>query len=292
VPDDSRLKAYQALVEGRLDALLPSEAVVPRRLHEAMRYAALAPGKRLRPALCMAAAEAAGGRALDALDAGCACELVHCFSLIHDDLPALDDDELRRGRPTCHIVFGEALAILTGDALFALAFQVVSEIAAPPTLVMEATAVLARATGSAGLVGGEVLDIEGEGASPDERALEQIHARKTGALITASCEIGGILAGGEAGVRAALAEYGANIGLAFQITDDVLNETGTREAIGKAVGSDRSHQKQTYPAVHGLERARREADSRVAAALAAIDGLDGDTKGLEELARFSVERES
>jgi geranylgeranyl diphosphate synthase type II len=292
VPQDSRLKAYQALVEGRLDALLPSVHEVPERLHEAMRYSALAPGKRLRPALCMASAEAVGGRAIDALDAGCAAELVHCFSLIHDDLPAIDDDDLRRGRPTCHKVFGEALAILAGDALFALAFQTVSEIDASDDRARKVTAMLARATGSAGLVGGEVLDIEGEGRAPERGSLLAIHERKTGALITASCTMGALLGGGDQGACSALATFGENVGVAFQIADDVLNVTGTPEAIGKAVGSDRARGKQTYPGLLGLESATTEARVRTEAALAAIESLSGDTGGLVELAMFSIERDT
>jgi geranylgeranyl diphosphate synthase type II len=275
-----------------LDAILPSESLVPVRLHEAMRYSALAPGKRLRPALCMASAEAVGGTALDALDAGCACELVHCFSLIHDDLPAIDDDDLRRGRATCHRVFGEAMAILAGDALFALAFQVVSDMSAPAERVREAASLLARASGSAGLVGGEVLDIEAEGSAPEREALVTIHRRKTGALIAASCTIGALLGGATGGARSAIESYGEHVGLAFQIADDVLNVTGTAEAIGKAVGSDSALGKATYPALMGVDRAMCEARDRAEAALAAIESLDGDTRGLEELARFSVERES
>jgi geranylgeranyl diphosphate synthase type II len=292
VPPDSRLKAYQALAEGRLDALLPSVAESPQRLHEAMRYSALAPGKRLRPALCMAAAEAVGGTARDALDAGCAAELVHCFSLIHDDLPAIDDDDLRRGRPTCHKVFGEAMAILAGDALFALAFQVISEIEARDDRARTVTSMLARATGSAGLVGGEVLDIEGEGQKPNLDSLLAIHQRKTGSLITACCTMGALLGGGSEEELSAVAQYGENVGVAFQIADDVLNVTGTPEAIGKAVGSDIARGKQTYPGLLGLERATLEARERTDAALASIGAFDGDTRGLVELAMFSIERET
>jgi geranylgeranyl diphosphate synthase type II len=239
----------------------------------------------------MASAEAVGGQALDALDAGCAAELVHCFSLIHDDLPAIDDDDLRRGRPTCHKVFGEAMAILAGDALFALAFQVASEIDAPAELVRRVTSALARATGSAGLVGGEVLDIEGENTVPTDETLRTIHARKTGALIAACCTMGAILSGANDQERSALQKYGDNIGLAFQIADDLLNEKGTPEAIGKAVGSDRARGKQTYPALMGNDRAEKEAARRAEEALAAIEDLTGDTRGLVELARYSIERE-
>ena len=275
-----------------MDVLLPSVSLVPQRLHEAMRYSAMAPGKRLRPALCMASAEAVGGAALDALDAGCAAELVHCFSLIHDDLPAIDDDDLRRGRPTCHKVYGEALAILAGDALFALAFQVASDVSAPAERVRRVTSCLAHATGSQGLVGGEVLDIEGEGAAPDEAFLKTIHERKTGALIAACCAMGGILAGGTEGQCAALESFGQKLGLAFQIADDLLNATSTTEALGKAAGSDRARGKQTYPLLMGNVESEKVAQARAIAALAEIESLPGDTSGLVELARFSVERES
>ena len=183
---DSRLTTYRTLAENRLAELLPPESTVPQKLHEAMRYSALAPGKRLRPALCMAAAEAVGARPEVALDAGCAAELVHAFSLIHDDLPAIDNDELRRGRPTCHVVFGEAMALLAGDALFALAFQILGE----GGYSAEVSLCLARASGSSGLVGGEVLDVLSEGLPPDMELLKTIHARKTGALIAAACEMG------------------------------------------------------------------------------------------------------
>ena len=273
-----------------MDAVLPAESLEPRRLHEAMRYSALAPGKRIRPALCMASAEAVGGSAIDALDAGCAAELVHCFSLIHDDLPAIDDDDLRRGVPTCHKVFGEAMAILAGDALFSLAFQVASEIDAPSETVRRVTSCLARATGSQGLVGGEVMDIEGEGAPPDAARLATIHQRKTGELITACCVMGSLLGGGDDQHCAALQGYGRHVGLAFQIADDLLDVTATRKALGKSVGSDSARGKQTYPSLMGTEKAAQEAKRHAVEALALIEALPGDVQGLVELARFTVER--
>lgn len=278
------------MVEGRLDALLPCTDSVPQRLHEAMRYSSLAPGKRLRPALCMASAEAVGGKAEDALDAGCAAELIHCFSLIHDDLPAIDDDDMRRGIPTCHKVYGDAMAILAGDALFALAFQVVGSMRGTDAQVRRALTCLAKATGSAGLVGGEVLDIEGEKLEPDIRLLKTIHDRKTGSLITACCVMGGVMASADEEQIAALEKYGQAVGLAFQIADDVLNETSTAEELGKAVGSDRKMGKQTYPALMGLEPAKCEAERHRAEAVAAVEKLTGDTTGLIELAHVVVER--
>ena len=255
-----------------------------------MRYSALAPGKRLRPALCMASAEAVGAGTGIALDAGCAAELIHCFSLIHDDLPAIDDDDLRRGRPTCHKVYGDAMAILAGDALFALAFQVAGAMSGTDAQVRRALTCLAEATGSQGLVGGEVLDIEGENTEPDADLLKMIHARKTGALITASCVIGGVMAGANEAEIDALETYGQEVGLAFQIADDVLNETSTAGELGKAVGSDRERGKQTYPALMGLEKAMEEAERHHNNAISAISALQGDLSGLTELARIVVER--
>lgn len=279
-------------MDSRLDQLLPRETAIPERLHEAMRYSALAPGKRLRPALCMAASQAVKGKSLDALDAACGVELIHCFSLIHDDLPCIDDDALRRGRPTCHIVFGEAMAVLAGDALFALAFQVVAESEAPAERKDRVIRRLARAAGSGGLVGGEVLDVLSEGDVADENLLRVIHERKTGALISAACEIGGILGGGSMEEVAALKEFGEHVGLAFQITDDVLNETGDERMLGKAVGSDRVKQKQTYPAALGLEAAKDAAAGALQRAEDALSVLTGDLTPLRELAEYSAARTS
>ncbi|MCH8979275.1 MAG: polyprenyl synthetase family protein [Armatimonadetes bacterium] len=280
------------MAEDRLDAILPSPDLEPQRLHLAMRHSALAPGKRIRPALCMAAAEAVGGKADSALDAGCAVELVHCFSLIHDDLPAIDDDDLRRGRETSHVKFGEAMAILAGDALFALAFQVATAIDADDARVRKVIASLAHATGSAGLVGGEVLDIQSEGSEPNSLLLRTIHERKTGALITACCVMGGVLGGGREEDLRRLGEYGREFGLAFQISDDILNETATPEQLGKAVGSDRARGKQTYPALMGLEASRAEAGRWTQEAVSALEGLPGDVAGLLELAHFAADRQS
>lgn len=271
--------------------LLPPDDWDPRPLHQAMRYSALAPGKRLRPALCMAACEAVGTGRTAALDAGCALEFVHCFSLIHDDLPAIDDDDLRRGRATCHIVFGEAIAILAGDALMALAFEVLTGMEATAPQKMRCVRILAQSLGSTGLVAGEVLDILSEGEEVDRSLVQRIHAWKTGALISASCEMGAILGGGDAALSESLARYGREVGLAFQIQDDILNETATAEQLGKAVGSDRERSKQTYPAAIGLDESRREAERATEAALAALQGLPGDVSALRDLALFSASRD-
>lgn len=255
-----------------------------------MRYSCLAPGKRLRPALCMAAAEAVGGSAIGVVDAACAIEMVHCFSLIHDDLPAIDNDELRRGLPTCHVKFGEAMAILAGDALFALAFRTLGSTAGPAERVLAALNVLSEATGSEGVVGGEVVDVQSEGKVIDAETLRYIHAKKTGALIAASCEIGALLGGASDIDVAHLRRYGEHVGLAFQIVDDILNETSTPEQLGKSAGSDRERGKATYPAVFGLEASRTKAREATDAAIAELAHVTGPTDFLCDLARFTIER--
>lgn len=285
-----QLKAYSNLVDSRLDQLLPLATEPPGELHGAMRYSCLAPGKRLRPILCMASAEAVGEGRASVLDAACAIEMVHCFSLIHDDLPAIDNDDLRRGMPTLHVHAGEALAILAGDALFALAFHTLAASQAPVERVLEAVKRLTIASGSAGLVGGEVVDVISEGRAVEPEILEFIHAKKTGALISASCEIGGILGGGTASQIAALLEYGRSVGLAFQIADDVLNETSSPDRLGKAAGSDRERMKATYPALYGVEASRAKARQMAEAATGALRDAGIESELLTALAQFSVER--
>jgi geranylgeranyl diphosphate synthase type II len=259
-------------------------------LHGAMRYSCLAPGKRLRPILCMVAAEGIGTSRFEVLDPACAIEMVHCFSLIHDDLPAIDDDELRRGVPTLHMKYGEALAILAGDALFALAFETLASTEHPADQAIAALKCLTKASGSDGLVGGEVADVLSEGKAADAQTLQFIHSRKTGALIAASCEIGGILGGGTPAQVEALRCYGNWIGLAFQIADDILNETSTSEQLGKAAGSDRERKKATYPSLYGVEESRKKADAAVEFAVAALDAPGIEKTALESLARYAVER--
>lgn len=284
-------------VDARLEEILPAEGETPTPLHAAMRYSALAPGKRLRPALCLAAFAAAGAPAPSdspALDAGCALELVHTFSLIHDDLPAIDNDDLRRGRPTCHVKFGEAMAILAGDALFALAFAVLGSAHPQPDRVAHCVRLLAQATGSHGLVGGEVLDILAEGGGGDLALLQVIHQRKTGALIAAACEMGAVMnvrdVYEDRAIIESLRQFGVHIGLAFQIVDDILNETSTPEQLGKATGSDRELGKLTYPALVGLEESRKLAEAERQAALACLPGLPGDTAPLAQLADYATAR--
>ncbi|MBI1755648.1 MAG: polyprenyl synthetase family protein [Fimbriimonas ginsengisoli] len=277
------------MVDARLAELLPPASQSPTELHEAMRYSCLAPGKRLRPVLCMGAAIVAGAPAESLLDAGCALELVHCFSLIHDDLPAIDDDDLRRGAPTCHRQFGEAVAILAGDALFALAYRTLSGSPHSSDRLVQALAILSAAAGTHGLVGGEMLDILAERRPVDAAQLRNIHGKKTGALIAASCEIGGLLAGAEPALVGALRAYGEHAGLAFQIADDILNELSTPEQLGKAAGSDRRRGKATYPGLFGIDASREAAQAASEAAIAALEGVPR-TGLLIEMARYAVER--
>jgi geranylgeranyl diphosphate synthase type II len=257
-----------------------------------MRYAVLGGGKRIRPLLTLASAEAVGGEPDVALDAACAVECVHAFSLIHDDLPALDDDDFRRGRPTVHRAFDEALAVLAGDALFALAFHILAGSSPDPEKVTAALRLLTRAVGSEGLVGGEVLDLEHEGTGPGAAVVRTIHERKTGALISAACGLGAVMGGANDAERERLLRAGLKLGLAFQIVDDLLNETSSMEEIGKPAGSDRERGKTTYPAAFGLEEARAESERLLSAALDEVCVLPGDTSPLQEVARWCVIRAS
>jgi geranylgeranyl diphosphate synthase type II len=287
---DPLLQRYRSLVDARLELRLPAAESVPAELHQAMRYSCLAPGKRLRPALCLASAEAFGADAATALDAAAALEMVHVFSLIHDDLPAIDDDDLRRGRATCHKVFGEAIAILAGDALFALAFELIASMEASAEVRLACTASLAKASGSGGLVGGEVIDVLSEGKPVEEQTLQLIHARKTGALIAASCEMGALLGGASMADAAALRQFGEYVGLAFQITDDVLNETGSAEDLGKAVGSDRARQKATYPALYGLAESQHAAEAAIRRGIECLPPTVLHSEALQALASYAVAR--
>lgn len=283
-----QLKAHAVRVDARLGELLPETAPPPAELRAAIRYAALAPGKRLRPALTMAASAAVGGRTDGAvLDAACAIEMVHAFSLVHDDLPAIDNDDLRRGRPTCHVVYGEAVAILAGDALFSFAFGTLAGLDAPAAHIVRTIRILSLASNR--LVEGETLDILSEGKPVDTETLARIHSEKTGALIAGSCEIGALLGGGTEDQVQALRRYGEDVGLAFQIADDILNETSTPEQLGKSAGSDRARGKATYPALYGIEASRERALAAAEAGIAELSVVP-ERELLTELARFSVER--
>jgi len=279
------LASAKIRVEDAIDRFSPKPTDRPGTLHEAMRYSLMAGGKRLRPALCYAAFEDCGGKG-DAADLGAvALEMVHTFSLIHDDLPCMDDDDFRRGMPTCHKKFGEAMAVLAGDALSILAFQILARSGSA-----QAVELLATALGSDGMLGGQVVDIQSEGKPCDLETVDYIHLHKTSALIEASLELGAVLAGADAERRATYREYGRSIGLAFQIVDDILDIESSTETLGKDVGSDIENQKATYPAVVGLDESKKRARLLVARAVELTQRMGPRGPVLADLARFIVER--
>jgi geranylgeranyl diphosphate synthase type II len=288
------LKTRREAVEDALGRALPPEEAYPPSIHRAMRYSVFAGGKRLRPILVIAGAEAAGGRMEDVLPTACAFELLHTYSLIHDDLPAMDDDDYRRGRLTSHRVFGEAIAILAGDALLTHALGLVGEnfargtvpAAACPRVLVE----IAAAAGTAGMIGGQVVDIESEGRSVSPQTLEYIHTHKTGALIRAALRVGALLAGAHDATLQALTGYGERLGLAFQIVDDILDVEGTLETLGKTAGSDRRKKKVTYPDFHGIAASRARAEALCREGREALAPL-GEAGGvLASLADFILHR--
>ncbi|MDQ8190784.1 polyprenyl synthetase family protein [Roseibacillus persicicus] len=283
-----------SLIDGHLDAHLPSDLTSPSKIHEAMRYSVFAGGKRLRPILALAAAEACGGSEEAALFPACATELLHTYSLVHDDLPAMDDDDLRRGRPTSHVVFGEALAILAGDALQAEAFHFIAQ--TPPATsftVADYLKEFAVCAGSLKLIGGQVLDLEGEGEdtllSHDE--LIAIHERKTAALLTTSIRLGAMTADATAGQLDALTTFGYNLGLAFQVIDDILDVTADTATLGKTAGKDEAVNKSTYPAILGLEESRQEAKRLTDLSLAALEPFGEKAAHLSQIAHYLLDRE-
>jgi geranylgeranyl diphosphate synthase type II len=281
----------RARVEAGLQQHLPPETTRPAVLHQAMRYSVMAGGKRLRPILCMAACEAAGGTPAAALLPGLAIEILHTYTLVHDDLPCMDDDALRRGKPTAHVVFGEANALLAGDALLTLAFEWLAGAAAPaPYSPGQLALELATAAGSQGVIGGQVEDLAAEGREPDAGLLDYIHRHKTGVLIRAAVRMGGICAAASPQTLEALTRYGECAGLAFQIADDILNVTSTPEQLGKPVGSDAELKKLTYVAVHGMEKSRLKANTLIEEATASIRDLPGDPQPLIALAEYTVRR--
>ncbi len=288
---ESYLAGKREAVERALDRLLPPADTPPERLHEAMRYSVFSGGKRLRPILAIAAYELAGGEGDAVMAPACASEIVHTYSLIHDDLPAMDDDDLRRGRPTCHKAYGEGLAILAGDGLLTLAFAIVlGEDALSHERRNAVLRELASANGPSGMVGGQAADLEGERSAPTLGSVEFIHTHKTALPIEAAVAIGALSAGAGEDALAALRTYGRAIGLAFQIADDLLDERGTEDEMGKAVGKDRGRGKQTYPAVVGLDKAEERARGLTDEALAALERFGGEAWPLREIARFIVNR--
>jgi geranylgeranyl diphosphate synthase type II len=283
-------------VEAHLERVIPPESHEPVRVHAAMRHSLFAGGKRLRPALVLASAEAAGlSEPNRALPVAAALEMIHTYSLIHDDLPSMDDDELRRGRPTCHVVFGEAVAILAGDALLTLAFTHLGEAAQrgelPVAILPRLISALGRGAGTPhGMVAGQVADIEAEGREIHAQALDFIHARKTGALVEAACVCGGIVAEPPEKTLTALGAYGRALGLAFQIVDDILDVTQDTEALGKTAGKDAARGKATYPGVNGLAAARAEARRQGRLAVDALGDLGSRAEVLRALVDFVVKR--
>jgi len=277
-----------------LDQWVPAESTDPASIHTAMRYSLFAGGKRIRPILAMAAARAVSDSPEGIENAAATLELIHTYSLIHDDLPALDNDDLRRGRPTCHKVFGEALAILAGDSLLTLAFEVLSRLPhIEPDRKIRLVEELARASGTVGgMIGGQVNDIEGEKKVPTAFLLESIHRAKTGALLRASLRMGAIYAGATLEEFTALSEFGERVGLAFQIIDDVLDVEESSEKLGKTAGKDAAQQKITFPAVYGLERSRQMAEEERLAAHAALRPFDDRADRLRQIADFIVQRKT
>ncbi len=287
------LGQQQRLVDAELDRLVPPESTPPSTIHRAMRYSLFAGGKRIRPILCMEAAHAVRDDVDGVTACACSLELIHTYSLIHDDLPALDNDDYRRGKLTNHKVFGDAMAILAGDSLLTLAFQVLAELAAPDDRKTRLIAELSTAAGTVGgMIGGQVADLEGEGKPPDAQLLETIHRAKTGALLRGSLRMGAIYAGASAEEYAALSCYGEHMGLAFQIVDDILDVEESSEALGKTAGKDAAQHKITFPAVYGLAASHKMAEEECARAHAVLAPFGPRAVRLHELADHIVLRKS
>ena len=287
------LREYQQQVDAELDRLVPPETAPPETIHRAMRYSLFAGGKRIRPVLCIEAARAVTDETRSVVAAACSLELIHTYSLIHDDLPALDNDDYRRGKLTNHKVFGDAMAILAGDALLTLAFQVLAQLDLPADRKARLIEELATASGTVGgMIGGQVADLEGEGKPPDAALLETIHRAKTGALLRASLRLGAICAGASPAQYDALSCYGEHIGLAFQIVDDILDVEESSEALGKTAGKDAQQHKITFPAVYGLEASRRMAEEECARAHQVLVPFGSRAAGLHDLADLIVKRKS
>ena len=285
-----QIEAARAAVEAALDRYAHWGQGCPARLAEGIRYSLLAPGKRLRPTLVLLANHCCGGKMEEALPAACAVEMIHAYSLIHDDLPAMDDDELRRGRPTNHVVYGEANAILAGDSLIPRAFEIMATDLNPPSVAAQCCQTLAHAAGAAQLVGGQFDDLSNETQPGTLEALEAIHRRKTGALLRASLRLGGLTAQASDEDLASLEQYGDQLGLAFQITDDLLDLKGDEATLGKRVGMDDQRGKLTYPGLLGMAESERLAESLIASACREIARFGERAEGLDIIARYVLER--
>ncbi|MDD4169027.1 MAG: polyprenyl synthetase family protein [Desulfotomaculaceae bacterium] len=279
------------VVDEALELYLPPADAYPPLIHQAMRYSVKSGGKRIRPVLVLAVAEVVGGQAEDVLPAACALEMIHCYSLIHDDLPAMDNDDYRRGKPTSHKVYGEAIAVLAGDALLTLAFSLLAALGnASPANVVKVISEIASAAGTFGMIGGQVVDTFSAGESITASTLEYIHKHKTGALYRAAVRTGAILAGAEERKLAELTRYAKHLGLAFQIKDDILDVEGDEAVLGKPVGSDFKNKKVTYTSVFGIEQARGKAQQATAEALAALESFGGEADFLRQLVWFVINR--
>jgi geranylgeranyl diphosphate synthase type II len=285
--------ARQKQVDAALNRFLPPAATRPKTIHQAMRYSIFAGGKRLRPVICLASAEVVGGKTEAALPLACAVECIHTYSLIHDDLPCMDNDDFRRGKPTSHKVYGEGIAVLAGDALLTIAFEMAAATKAPARY---STAVLVRelahAAGSQALIAGQVADLEGEGKKLTLGELRYIHKNKTAALIASSIRLGAMSANATPAQLAGLTDFGRSLGLAFQVIDDILDVTQTTEKLGKSAGKDIAAQKATYPSLLGLEKAKREADRLTARARAALKPFGKNAAPLEAIADYLLRREN
>ena len=290
----SLIQEGAALTDRALEALLPAATVVPASIHGAMRHSTFAGGKRLRPVLAQQAAMAISGSIPSGIARlGAALEMLHTYSLIHDDLPALDNDDLRRGKPTCHVAFGEAIAILAGDALQTRAFEVLAGLDSPPAATVQIIGLIANAVGTVeGMIGGQVLDIESEHVKPTAELVNAIHRAKTGALIRVSVVTGGLYAGATADDAARLDTFGRKAGLAFQIADDVLDMTVDSAQLGKTAGKDLAAEKATWPAVYGIEQSERDAARLIEEAFSALDPFGSRADGLKAVARYLVERKN
>lgn len=292
---EAYLRDRRKIIEEALHWYLPPENNTPMEIYKAIHSSVFAGGKRLRPILCLAAAEATGADMSQALPVACALELIHTYSLIHDDLPSMDNDDFRRGKPACHKVFGENIAILAGDALLTEAFVLLSRAEKISSSAERRLAVIqeiAQASGIAGMVGGQTLDILSEKSRPDREVLYEIHRRKTGALITAAVKTGAIIANARENKIQALSDYGANIGLAFQIADDILNVEGDRELLGKETGSDNALGKVTFPSLMGMDYAKEKLQAHIDAAIASLTVFDKRALPLRLIARYIMERKS
>ncbi len=286
------LKSRQKKIDRALDRFLPKATVKPPTIHKAMRYSLFAGGKRLRPVLCLAAAEASGGKIDNALPLACALECIHTYSLVHDDLPSMDNDDFRRGRPTCHRVFGDGIAVLAGDALLTIAFEIVSRAKSASRYNMSILLrELAIAAGSEKLIAGQVADLEAEGRKVNRAQLRYIHENKTAAILTTSVRLGAMSANATEKKLEAITKFGRALGLAFQVMDDILDVTQTSEKLGKSAGKDVAAHKATYPAVIGLEKSRAEARRLTRQAHDALSIFGAKAEALHALANYLLERE-